>query len=109
MPVVGIRGSARQWKFANTQVSAKVENAFQALSLDEPRGSFRPALWERLPDNTVTNLKQVWFPGSHADVGGGWHDQQIACITLACECRRLLYTPRSSQRLSRRIKWYEEA
>lgn len=88
IPVIGIRGSARQWKFTNTQVSSKVENAFQALSIDEPRGSFRPALWERLPENTVTNLKQVWFPGSHSNIGGGWYDQQIACITLACKCCR---------------------
>lgn len=43
-----------------------------------------PALWEKLDDNKKTNLKQVWFPGTHATVGGGWHDQQIANITLAC-------------------------
>lgn len=63
----------------------KVENAFQALALDEPRYAFRPALWER-PDGSHTNLKQVWFPGNHGGVGGGWYDQQIADITLACEC-----------------------
>lgn len=72
------------WKFSNTEVSDKVENAFQALALDEPRGSFKPSLWERLPGNR-TNLKQVWFPGSHATIGGGWYDQQIANITLACK------------------------
>jgi hypothetical protein len=60
-----------------------VENAFQALALDEPRYAFRPSLWERVPGST-TNLKQVWFPGNHGNVGGGWHDQQISDITLAC-------------------------
>ncbi|POS68627.1 peptidoglycan binding domain-containing protein [Diaporthe helianthi] len=39
----------------NAQRLSKVENAFQALSLDEPRASFRPALWERLEDNKVLN------------------------------------------------------
>lgn len=71
------------WRFTNTQVSNKVENAFQALALDEPRYAFRPSLWERLPGST-TNLKQVWFPGNHGNVGGGWYDQQISDITLAC-------------------------
>jgi hypothetical protein len=33
---------------------------------------------------STTNLKQVWFPGNHGNVGGGWHDQQISDITLAC-------------------------
>jgi uncharacterized protein (DUF2235 family) len=60
-----------------------VENAFQALALDEPRSAFKPALWERAHGNT-TNLRQVWFPGAHSNVGGGLYDQQIANITLAC-------------------------
>lgn len=77
------------WKFTNTQISSKVDYAFQALSIDEPRASFRPALWERLDENTTTYLKQVWFPGSHANVGGGWYDQQVSCITLACESNNL--------------------
>lgn len=59
-------------------------NVHQALALDEPRSAFRPALWERIHQDD-TNLKQVWFPGSHSNVGGGYHDQQIADITLACE------------------------
>lgn len=73
------------WVFTNTNISNKVENAFQALALDEPRHAFRPSLWERLPGST-TNLKQVWFPGSHGNVGGGWYDQQLADIALACMC-----------------------
>ncbi|KAL2167332.1 hypothetical protein VTG60DRAFT_1402 [Thermothelomyces hinnuleus] len=70
-PIIGIRGSAEQsdctWVFTNIKISNKVENAFQALALDESRHAFRPSLWERLPDST-TNLKQVWFPGSHGNV-----------------------------------------
>ncbi|KAM0285800.1 hypothetical protein ACHAQH_001262 [Verticillium albo-atrum] len=74
--------------FTNTEVSDRVENAFQALALDEPRFAFRPALWERVRENR-TNLKQVWFPGNHGGVGGGWHDQQIATISLAWMCDQL--------------------
>ncbi|KAK3374642.1 hypothetical protein B0H63DRAFT_437430 [Podospora didyma] len=76
------------WTFTNTQISNKVENAFQALALDEPRYAFRPSLWERLP-GSPTNLKQCWFPGTHANIGGGWYDQQMACITLAWMCDQL--------------------
>lgn len=60
--------------------------------MDEPRASFRPALWERLEGNKTTYLKQVWFAGSHANVGGGWSDQQNSCITLACECFPFTHT-----------------
>ena len=90
-PVIGVRGSADQWRFTNTQISNKVENAFQALALDEPRYAFRPALWERIPGHN-TNLKQVWFPGTHGNVGGGWYDQQIADITLACRLTPIFST-----------------
>ncbi|KAK5655227.1 hypothetical protein OQA88_5794 [Cercophora sp. LCS_1] len=87
-PVIGVRGSADQWRFTNTQISGHVENAFQALGLDEQRYAFRPSLWERLPGSR-TNLKQVWFPGTHANVGGGWYDQQLADISLAWMCDQL--------------------
>ncbi|SPN98373.1 uncharacterized protein DNG_01418 [Cephalotrichum gorgonifer] len=53
-----------------------------ALALDETRPPFSPAVWERLP-NDSTDLRQVWFPGNHGNVGGGWADQNIANITLA--------------------------
>lgn len=89
VPVLGLQGSARQWKFTNTQISAKVEHAFQALALDEPRYAFLPSLWERLPGNNVTSLKQVWFPGAHSNTGGGYRDQQLANITLAWMCDEL--------------------
>ncbi|GJC83796.1 uncharacterized protein ColLi_06634 [Colletotrichum liriopes] len=92
LPYQGEKGPAKvnwetrrklQHKSWLSKVSDHVENAFHALALDEPRYAFRPALWEKLDDNK-TNLKQVWFPGNHAGIGGGWHEQQIANITLAC-------------------------
>jgi hypothetical protein len=49
-----------------------VENAFHALALDEHRGTFTPTMWYLDPNyGKKCNLKQCWFPGYHADVGGG--------------------------------------
>ncbi|KAL2443938.1 hypothetical protein ABEF95_014206 [Exophiala dermatitidis] len=70
------------YDFYDTRLHPCVENAFQALALDERRGPFSPALWERR-DNDRTNLVQVWFPGVHSNVGGGYEDQELANITLA--------------------------
>ncbi|CAI7614897.1 unnamed protein product [Penicillium pancosmium] len=53
-----------------------------ALALDEDRASFSPAVWER-PHKSRTDLRQVWFPGAHSNVGGGLPDQEIANITMA--------------------------
>lgn len=71
-----------QYEFYDTRLNPRVENAFQALALDERRGPFSPALWEKR-DSDRTNLVQVWFPGVHSNVGGGYEDQEIANLTLA--------------------------
>ena len=72
----------KELSFYDTSLGNCIEYAFQALSLDERRYSFAPTLWEKLEGNTST-LRQVWFPGAHSNVGGGYDDQQIATITLA--------------------------
>lgn len=80
---LGLQSSRmKQYQFYDTSIDDFVENAFQALCLDERRAAFSPALWEKRRDCT-TNLKQVWFPGVHSNVGGGYPDQEIANITLA--------------------------
>ncbi|TWU72260.1 hypothetical protein ED733_001839 [Metarhizium rileyi] len=63
--------------FLSTKLSPKIENAFHALSMDESRGNFPPTMWHMdsacMEKDGVTprvNLKQVWFPGYHCDVGG---------------------------------------
>ena len=76
---------SRQMKelaFYDTSLSNCIEYAFQALALDERRYAFQPTLWEKFEGND-TVLRQVWFPGAHANVGGGYNDQQIATISLA--------------------------
>ncbi|KAK5125780.1 hypothetical protein LTR85_012056 [Meristemomyces frigidus] len=80
---IGLQSNAmKEMSFYDTSLSNCIEFAFQALALDERRYAFQPTLWEKFPDND-TVLRQVWFPGAHANIGGGYDDQQIATITLA--------------------------
>ncbi|XDG00737.1 hypothetical protein ABKA04_000352 [Annulohypoxylon sp. FPYF3050] len=61
-----------------------IEHGFHALALDETRGPFSPTLWEQpKEEGDTSDLRQVWFPGSHGNIGGGWTDQGVANITLA--------------------------
>lgn len=56
--------------FENNQMSAHVKEALHLVSIDENRTAFLPTLIAR--DKRAT---EIWFPGAHADVGGGfWHD-----------------------------------
>lgn len=51
------------------------EHGYHALSLDEQRDDFRPL---RLVRGAAHNrqLEEMWFPGAHADVGGGYCDSR---------------------------------
>ncbi|KAG8156665.1 hypothetical protein KVR01_013456 [Diaporthe batatas] len=84
MKKLGIDHTTSELRFYDTTLSDRIENAFHALALDEPRPPFSPSIWERPASNKgLTNLKQVWFPGNHGNVGGGWPDQGIANMTMA--------------------------
>lgn len=59
---------------------AIVENAYHALAIDESRGAFAPAVWR---DSLASqNLLQMWFPGVHSNVGGGYPKDGMANVAL---------------------------
>ncbi len=59
-----------------------------ALAIDERRAFFRANLWR--PDPPVAgsgphDMKQVWFPGAHSDVGGGYPEAECGLSKFAFE------------------------
>lgn len=58
--------------FHDTKLGSSIDVALQALALDEHRSPFVPALFAR-PDHSGNKMvEQVWFPGVHSDIGGGY-------------------------------------
>ena len=47
-----------------------------AVSIDEKRSKFAPLLVCQEINSKYTKLSEVWFPGAHADVGGGYQDSE---------------------------------
>lgn len=45
-----------------------------AVSIDEKRSKFRPILLCPVINPTYTEFNEMWFPGAHSDVGGGYED-----------------------------------
>jgi uncharacterized protein (DUF2235 family) len=84
IPNVGFPGAAwlnrRRWGFHDTQLSSKVQAAFQALAIDEHRRPFTPTLWDPVPAVDGQRVEQVWFTGCHCDVGGGYPEGALAEI-----------------------------
>jgi Uncharacterized alpha/beta hydrolase domain (DUF2235) len=72
----------KRWQFHDVKLSTFVDNAFQALAIDERRKPFTPTLWEQQPNAENQTLEQVWFTGVHSDVGGGYAKTGLSDITL---------------------------
>jgi hypothetical protein len=73
----------REYQFHDTTLGPGVEFAFQALAIDEKRAPYAPAIWNPNPEPRVGQiLEQVWFPGAHSNIGGGYPDHGLSDATL---------------------------
>jgi hypothetical protein len=57
------------YEFHDVTLNPYIAHARHALALDEHSSAFTPTLWSTPAPGQ--DVKQVWFPGSHMDVGGG--------------------------------------
>ncbi len=63
----------KKYTFHDTSLSRIVKHAYHAVATHERRGTFPATLWQKQPDAGDQTLEQVWFPGVHGDVGGGYY------------------------------------
>jgi uncharacterized protein (DUF2235 family) len=93
IPNMGLNWIGRsRFAFHDTRLGTTVENAFHAVALDEKRSAFKATMWEE-PFNVAGKLpriEQVWFPGVHSDIGGGYEDAGLGRITLDWMIRKLM-------------------
>ena len=66
-----------QHGFHSHHLGLSVKAGFHALALDETRIVYEPILWD-CPPNWPAEIEQVWFRGSHGDIGG-----QLAGVAAA--------------------------
>ncbi len=106
IPFPGLHYLTAKWvKFHNTELPKNVTHARHALALHELRPLFEPTLWTKLTNPSQStdklknpSLKQCWFPGAHADVGGGYEEDGLshnALLWMAREAQMagLMFVP----------------
>jgi hypothetical protein len=72
--------SRERYEFLDVELNPRIPHARHAVALDEMRGPFRPTLWaDPAPGQ---DMRQVWFPGDHLDVGGGHPERQLSDTAL---------------------------
>ena len=70
MTLLNILDHHNAYAFHDTTLGQTIEHARHAIAIDEMRESFTPTLWTGVDPRR--DVKQIWFPGCHCDVGGGY-------------------------------------
>lgn len=66
-----------KYEYHDIELNPDIENAYQALAIDEQRKPFAPSVWKR-PAGWTGTLEQAWFAGVHSNVGGGYNLDGLA-------------------------------
>lgn len=86
LALLNLLDKPESWRFHDMSLGPSVRYARQAMALDEQRASFTPTLWTdpatRAPYLNDDRVKQLWFPGVHSDVGGGYAESDLSDIAL---------------------------
>ena len=102
VPQLGWLNGVIEWalggviRFHDTALGRNVETACQALAIHERRGTFKPVVWSRTPGRIVRpdgtertqQVLQVWFAGSHGNVGGGYPQADLSDLAFDWMMRR---------------------
>lgn len=94
---LGLPGQPARWTrhYDNPLLPHHISHARHALALHELRPEYEPTLWKGIesrragaPKSSMNpSLQQVWFPGAHADVGGGYVVADLSDLALAWMAR----------------------
>ena len=78
--------------FENGTLNRRIKNAVHLVAIDENRVTFTPTLMNK-DDDDPQRILEVWLPGVHGDVGGGyWVDglSDVALAFMIARCKQAL-------------------
>jgi uncharacterized protein (DUF2235 family) len=70
--------------FTGRTIANNIKKAVHLVAIDETRNPFTPSLM-----NHEDRVHEVWFPGVHADLGGGYKEDGIAKVSLFYMLKKL--------------------
>jgi hypothetical protein len=65
-----------RYDFHDLRLNPHIKHGRHAVAMDERRKPYAPAMWDE--PMRGQDIKQVWFPGSHKDVGGGHPERGLS-------------------------------
>ena len=92
LPIDELTDGVDRWvwplSMQNLRLSDKVRRACHVLALDDERNTFHPVLWDESTESQSATdidqerISQVWFAGMHSNVGGGYPDDALSCVSF---------------------------
>lgn len=70
-----------KYRFRNLQLDRKVKCGVHILSIDDSRRDYTPIPWEGC-SHSGQIMEQIWMPGVHADIGGGYPEAFLSTTSL---------------------------
>lgn len=67
-----------QHEFHSHALGPHIRHGYHALALDETRAAYDPLLWDTTAGAAPGQVEQVWFRGTHGDIGGQVGEYQSA-------------------------------
>ncbi len=68
-------------QFYNYDLNEHILYACQALAIDDERKTFHPKAWDE-SKREADSVEQVWFAGTHSNVGGGYPRSGLSDVAL---------------------------
>lgn len=81
--------SPMRFGFHDASLSRVIENGYHACAIDENRPDFAVTLWDAVC-HPGQQVEQRWFPGAHANVGGGYEDDTLPDPPMKWLCERAI-------------------
>lgn len=80
-------------------IPLSVEKAVHCVAIDETRNAFLPTLMQK-----GEHVEEVWFPGVHSDVGGGYEDNMLSVSPYKFMKKKLLNATKLEETLLFNLK-----
>jgi len=80
LELLNLFDNKENWEFHNVKLGKHIATARHAMALDEERSSFCVTRWSNA--DTHPDAQELWFPGVHADIGGGYLKDDLSNLAL---------------------------
>lgn len=76
LEIINLFDDKTKWEFHDTELGKHIATARHAMALDEVRSSFSITRWSNAGKHP--DAREIWFPGVHCDVGGGYAGTELS-------------------------------